>query len=265
MFNEISWGSKDNKIEYESNAKLVSLFARRFGAGQWSFLGPGSEKSGILSVKIVHKVNGTKWQKRWCWHLRDHYPEECSKAKAVENCRSTVVSTKKRLKLFFTQLLPWISSAFTEQSQKCVKKMNPFMMERRKFVVGRQSSSSFVPSMIKTNMPLNDDDPTHQEFLFQKYGERIKKLSQQDKSSKFCMDAGFLNVVEFGKNFMTKDTQEFSQFTDAVACRECTSPRDEDLSEPKGWCGWTPKLDPYWKLQLVAYKVNMELRSELCL
>ena len=44
MFNDISWRSKGNKIECESNAKLVSLFARRFGAGQWSFLGPGSEK-----------------------------------------------------------------------------------------------------------------------------------------------------------------------------------------------------------------------------
>ena len=64
MFNDISWGSKDNKIECESNAKLVSLFARRFGARQWSFLCPGSEKSGILSVEIVHKVNGAKWQKR---------------------------------------------------------------------------------------------------------------------------------------------------------------------------------------------------------
>ena len=44
MFNDISWGSKDNKKECESNAQLVSLFAKRFGAGQWSFLGPGSEK-----------------------------------------------------------------------------------------------------------------------------------------------------------------------------------------------------------------------------
>ena len=44
MFNDISWGSKDNKIECESNAQFVSLFARRFGAGQWSFLGPCSEK-----------------------------------------------------------------------------------------------------------------------------------------------------------------------------------------------------------------------------
>ena len=44
MFNDISWVSRDNKRECESNANLVSLFARRFGAGQWSFLGPVSEK-----------------------------------------------------------------------------------------------------------------------------------------------------------------------------------------------------------------------------
>ena len=44
MFNDISWGSKDNKKECESNAQLVSLFAKRFGAGQWSFFSPGSEK-----------------------------------------------------------------------------------------------------------------------------------------------------------------------------------------------------------------------------
>ena len=44
MFNDISLGSKDNKKECESSAQLVSLFARRFSAGQWSFLGLGSEK-----------------------------------------------------------------------------------------------------------------------------------------------------------------------------------------------------------------------------
>ena len=44
MLNDISWGSKDNKIECESNAQLVSLYAKRCEAGQWSFLGPGSEQ-----------------------------------------------------------------------------------------------------------------------------------------------------------------------------------------------------------------------------
>ena len=96
--------------------------------------------------------------------------------------------------------------------------------------MGGQSSSSFVPSVIKTDVLLNNDDHAHKDLLLQRYGERIEKLSQQDRSSKFCMDAGFLNVVETGQYFMTKDTAEFSQFTDAVACREYTLPRDEETS-----------------------------------
>ena len=31
-----------------------------------------------------------------------------------------------------------------------------------------QSSSSFVPSVMKTNIPLNDD-PAHEEYLLQRY------------------------------------------------------------------------------------------------
>ena len=79
------------------------------------------------------------------------------------------------------------------------------------------------------------------------------------------MDAGFLTVVEIGQYFMTKDTVEFSQFTDAVTCREYTLPRDEEASQPKGWIEGIPKLAPCWKLQPVACTVSTELRSELCL
>ena len=58
------------------------------------------------------------------------------------------------------------------------------------------------------------------------------------------MDAGFLHVVEIGQYFMTKDTAEFSQFTDAVACREYTLPRDEEASQPKGWIQGNTKIGP---------------------
>ena len=44
MFNDISWGSRYKKKECESSAQFVPLFAKRFGAGQWSFFGLGSEK-----------------------------------------------------------------------------------------------------------------------------------------------------------------------------------------------------------------------------
>ena len=41
---------------------------------------------------------------------------------------------------------------------------------------------------------------------------------------------------------MTKDTEESSQFTESVACREYTLPRDENLSEPKGWIRGNNKI-----------------------
>ena len=44
MFNDISCGSRDNEKESELNARLVSLYAKRFGEGQWPFIGPSSEK-----------------------------------------------------------------------------------------------------------------------------------------------------------------------------------------------------------------------------
>ena len=49
MFNDISWRLKDNEKECLSNANLVVLVQRR---------------SGILSLKIVHKVNGTVRRRR---------------------------------------------------------------------------------------------------------------------------------------------------------------------------------------------------------
>ena len=44
MFNDISWGSPDNEQECDLNANFVSIYAKRFSPGRWSFLGPGPEK-----------------------------------------------------------------------------------------------------------------------------------------------------------------------------------------------------------------------------
>ena len=44
MFNDIFCDRYDNKNECLKNADFVKTFAGRFGIGQWSFIGPGSEK-----------------------------------------------------------------------------------------------------------------------------------------------------------------------------------------------------------------------------
>ena len=65
-------------------------------------------------------------------------------------------------------------------------------------VVAGQSNPLFVPSVMKTHIPLTDD-PAQEEDLLQRYQERIEKLSQQDRVIKFCTDAGFLTTVEVGQ------------------------------------------------------------------
>ena len=44
LFNDIFCDRYDNKDECLRNADIVKTFAGRFGIGQWSFIGPGSEK-----------------------------------------------------------------------------------------------------------------------------------------------------------------------------------------------------------------------------
>ena len=128
-------------------------------------------------------------------------------------------------------------------------------------VVRGQSSSSFVPNVIKTETSLDCDDFARADLLLQQYGERIEKLSQQDKLSKFCVDAGFLNVVEIGQVFMTKDIAEFSQFR-AVACRKYTLPRDEGASQPKGWIQGNTKIGPVLEVATCCLhgKYGVEIR-----
>ena len=88
----------------------------------------------------------------------------------------------------------------------------------------------FVPTSLLMKTPTHSTDAPAQEALLQRYQERVDKLSQQNRVIKFCSDEGFLTTVDVGQYFMTKDTEEFSQFTDPVTCREYTLPRDEKSS-----------------------------------
>ena len=61
---------------------------------------------------------------------------------------------------------------------------------------------------------------------------------------------------------MTKDTEEFSQFTDAVACREYTLPTDEEASEPKGWIRGNAQIGTFLEVATCCLhgKYGVEIR-----
>ena len=115
---------------------------------------------------------------------------------------------------------------------------------------------------MKTPTP-STDDPA-QEDLLQKCKERVERLSQQNRVIKICTDAGFLTTFGVGQYFMTKDTDEFSQFTESVACREYTLPRDEQSSDPKDWIRGNTKIGPVVEVTIsnLQGECGVEIRIE---
>ena len=102
---------------------------------------------------------------------------------------------------------------------------------------------SIVLSEIKAEVLLQNEILSNHQNLWQQYEERFKSLSKESKVSKFCMEAGFVHIVEVGQYFMTKDTGDFRQFR-SVACREYTLPRDDESSQPRRWIQGNTRIGP---------------------
>ena len=111
-------------------------------------------------------------------------------------------------------------------------------------VLTGQSDSLFEPANFLMTSPTPSTEVPAQENLLQKYEKRVERISQQNGVIKICNDARFLTTVDIGRYIMTKDTEKFSQFTKQVTWRECTLPRDEKTSDPKGWIPGNTKIGP---------------------
>ena len=120
---------------------------------------------------------------------------------------------------------------------------------------------SIVLGEIKAEIPLQNENPSHHQILWQQYEERIKSLSPESKVSGFCMEAGFVRVVEVGQFFMTKDTGDLRQFR-SVACREYTLLRGDQSSQPTGWIQGNTRIGPVLEVttSFQNYKYGIEIR-----
>ena len=131
MINDISCGSRDNKKDCESNAQLVSLFAKRFGAGQWSFFGPGSEKKwysisedspqGEWNKKTEKKMVTLAGSGHPVFRATSPLPRGVLKSKGGGQLSIHFCADGETVETFFAHLFLSISSVSTEQSQMCVR------------------------------------------------------------------------------------------------------------------------------------------------
>ena len=89
MFNDISCDDKGKEEECLANAKVVSILAKQFGAGQWSFIGPSSEKK-------WYSMEGNSPQGIW-----DHIADKMLLEFAESGCpifRATTPLSRSKLK-----------------------------------------------------------------------------------------------------------------------------------------------------------------------
>ena len=186
MFNDISWGCKDNEKECEATAQPVSLYAKKFGAGQWSFLGLGSEKKWYSISEDSPQGEWDKMAELMMLKFAESGHPVFRATSPLSRCQLKSKGGGK-LSIHYCADLETITTVFrtiTSVNQLSLYGAVAEMCEEYETFHDR-TGKPVVPSVIKTDVPL-DDDRAHKDLLLQKYGERIEKLSQQDKLSKFC-------------------------------------------------------------------------------
>ena len=207
MFNDISCDRKGNKKECLANARVVKVLAKKFGTGQWSFMGPGSEKKWYSGEEnspqgawdhIAEKML-VEFAESGCPIFRATTPLSMGKLKSKGHGKLSIhycadqatIETIFRIIVSANQL-----SLYVAVANMCEEYESHHDRSGQLDVMMGQS---IVLSEIKAENLLENDDPAYQNFLLQRYEERIKSLSHTDRVSNLSMDVGFISVVEIGQ------------------------------------------------------------------
>ena len=241
MFNDISCEGKDNRQQCLRDADYVKTFAKRFGIGQWSFIGPGSEKKWYPSENSpqgewdrIAEDMLLEFAKSGHPIFRATTPLSRGKLKSKGKGKVSIhfsaepdtIDTIYRIILSVNQLSVYgaVAAICEEFESHQDGSGEPEILMGQSVVLGE----------IKAEVRLQNENSLNHQSLWQQYIERIESLSPESKVSRFCKEAGFMRVVEVGHYLVTKDNCNLRQFR-SVACREYTLPRDDPASEAKGW------------------------------
>ena len=223
MFNDIFCDRYDNKDECLRNANIVKTFAGRFGIGQWSFIGPGSEKKWYPSENSP--------QGAW-----DHVAEEMLLRFAQSGhpiFRSTTPLSRGNLKRKGKGKVS-IHSTADQDTVDTIYRIILSVNQLSVYGAVAAICEEFENHQGGTGQPVILVGQSIFLGIWKQYIQQVESLSPENKLSKFCEEAGFMCVVEVGQYFVTRDVGELKKLQ-TEACREYTLPRDDKASQPKGW------------------------------
>ena len=267
MFNDISCDRYDNKDECLKNTEFVKTSAKRFGIGQWSFIGPGSERKWYPSGNSPqgasdHVAEDMLLKFEGSGHpiFRSATPLSRGKLKSKKKgrCPYTSVLIKIQLIQFVALCFLSINSASTEQWQLYAMNMkatqtarsnplywwvNQLFLEKSKqkliFMMNPETTKSFYSNMF------NKLNRFHQKT------EWINSVRKQD----LCVLSKLDNIswqemlVNFSKQWLVANTP-FHEMT--------------KLLNQKGGSEETRELDLSWKSRQAFqhFKYGIEVRIE---
>ena len=268
MFNDISCDKNGNKEECLKNADFVATFARRFGIGQWSFIGPGSEKKWYPSENSPQGMWDNIAEEMLLKSAESGHPifratTPLSRGKLKCKGKGKVsihfsadpdtVDTIYRIILSVNQLSIYgaVAAICDEYDDQPDSTGEPVILEGQSIVLGK----------IKAEAPAQDEELEDAKIIMQKYFQQVNSLSPENRLNKFCEEAGFMSVVEVGQYFVTRNACEFVY---TVACREYTLPRDDPASEPKGWIQGNTRIGPILEVttSFQHFKFGVEVRIQ---
>ena len=168
MFNDLPCDGKGNEEECVANSKVVCILAKKLGFGQWSFIGPGSEKKWF-------SIEENSPQGIW-----DHIEDKMLLEFAESGCplfRATTPLFRCKLK---SKGRGKLSIHFAADQATIETIFRIIVFANQLSLYGGQPDvlmgQSIVLSEMKAEVHLENDIPSHQNLLLQRYEERIKSF-----------------------------------------------------------------------------------------
>ena len=225
MYNDISWGDKNNERVCLANSRTVGCYARNFALGHWSFLGSGSEtkwnatdilksggECGHPICRATSALDRGQSKSKGAGRLSIHF---CADEATIETIFRTIISVNQ-------------ISIYGAVADLCEEFGQTLIDSEKTYVVMEPFDLLDIQKQLPTDEEQQDD-------ILLNHKESVQNLSNEEQLIKLSTDAGFVKTVADGQYFMTKDAEEFSEFDGDVGCREYTLPRDDESSTPRGW------------------------------
>ena len=269
MFNDIIWWTKDNERECIANVTLVTLFAKRFPAGRWSFLGLGSETKWYSTY---NERPGGEWD-RVAELMMIKFGESWHPVfRATSPLSPGNDQKQRRWKIIYTLPCRWgydwncfshnyfcRSAQYLRSSLRFVWWIRYLSSKNGETRAGRTIWSSVRASKIIDNDTYTFDwDSCTRKSITEAQGTSGKAIATRSSDKDLCWCRILVNSWS---RTILHDKTHWRVLTTCSA----SILYHEMKIQLKRKVGFreTPKLAPQWKSQPVTYKVNTEWKSEL--